>query len=64
MIPFSGAPRMNFFRMRMRWRKRVSILWHVLLFPYAEELDTLAPELSEFEIMPGNGLKGQVKEKW
>ena len=29
---------------------------------YAEELDTLSPELSGFEIMPGNGLKGQIKE--
>ena len=29
---------------------------------YAEELDTLAPELSEFEILPGNGLQGQIKE--
>ena len=62
MIPFSGCSENELLSYAYALEKKSEHPLARAIVSYAEELDTLAPELSEFEIMPGNGLKGQVKE--
>ena len=62
MIPFSGYSENELLSYAYALEKKSEHPLARAIVSYAEELDTLAPELSEFEIMPGNGLKGQIKE--
>ena len=62
MIPFSGYSENELLSYAYALEKKSEHPLARAIVSYAEKLDTLAPELSEFEIMPGNGLKGQVKE--
>ena len=62
MIPFSGCSENELLSYAYALEKKSEHPLARAIVSYAEELDTLAPELSEFEIMPGNGLKGQIKE--
>ena len=62
MIPFSGCSENELLSYAYALEKKSEHPLARAIVSYAEELDTLSPELSEFEIMPGNGLKGQVKE--
>ena len=62
MIPFSGCSENELLSYAYALEKKSEHPLARAIVSYAEKLDTLAPELSEFEIMPGNGLKGQVKE--
>ena len=62
MIPFSGYSENELLSYAYALEKKSEHPLARAIVSYAEELDTLSPELSEFEIMPGNGLKGQVKE--
>ena len=62
MIPFSRCSENELLSYAYALEKKSEHPLARAIVSYAEELDTLAPELSEFEIMPGNGLKGQIKE--
>ena len=62
MIPFSGCSENELLSYAYALEKKSEHPLARAIVSYVEELDTLAPELSEFEIMPGNGLKGQIKE--
>ena len=62
MIPFSGCSENELLSYAYALEKKSEHPLARAIVSYAEELDTLSPELSGFEIMPGNGLKGQIKE--
>ena len=62
MIPFSGYSENELLSYAYALEKKSEHPLARAIVSYAEELDTLAPELSEFEILPGNGLQGQIKE--
>ena len=61
MIPFSGYSENELLSYAYALEKKSEHPLARAIVSYAEELDTLAPELSEFEIMPGNGLKENGK---
>ena len=62
MIPFSGCSENELLSYAYALERKSEHPLARAIVSYAEKLDTLAPELSKFEIMPGNGLKGQIKE--
>ena len=62
MIPFSGCSENELLSYAYALERKSEHPLARAIVSYAEKLDTLAPELSKFEIMPGNGLKGQFKE--